>query len=149
MAFGTASAAWSFVLCSAEVLGDSAGKLRLVEHRTGEGVSIQVFDGNQPVFVELSPDSNLLLNQPSGKTVVIFPTLSRDSGNLQLTGAETNGLQFSETYRTVAPDLIERTVSVTARADQRYFLDFGWSIPGTGEFYSFLGPESVSKNCSE
>jgi len=50
-----------------------------------------------------------------------------------------------ETYRNVTPDLIERTVTVTAASDQRYYLDFGWKAPEAGEFYSFLGPEGATK----
>ncbi len=57
-------------------------------------------------------------------------------------------LELTESYRSITPDLIERTVTVTASSDQRYYIDFGWKANPRGPFYSFLGEEPQSRKYS-
>ena len=121
------------------------GTLRFVEHRSPAGVSARILDGERPVFKGIAKDSGLLVVQPTGRAAVSYPESKWQDGRLTLTGGNTNGLSFSESFRIVAPDLIERTVTVTANSDQRYFLDLGWSVAVEGGFYSFIGKEEATK----
>jgi len=121
------------------------GTLRFVERRLPSGVSARILDGDQPVFEGITKDSSLLLVQPAGRSMISYPEAKRQDGKLILTGANTNGLVFTESFRTIAPDLIERTVTVTATSDQRYYLDLGWSVAVAGGFYSFIGKEEATK----
>ena len=123
-----------------------AGTLRIVSYRSPAGVSARIMDRDQPVFESIGQDTALLLIQPTGRSAVSYQEFKWQDGQLSLTGANTNGLSVSETYRSIAPDLIERTVSVTAATDQRYYLDLGWSVRVEGDFYSFIGKEAATKN---
>ncbi|MFO1500422.1 MAG: hypothetical protein U1G07_18915 [Verrucomicrobiota bacterium] len=123
-----------------------AGTLRVASYRAPAGVSARIFDRDQPVFEGIGQQTALLLIQPTGRSAVRYRESKWQDGQLFLTGANTNGLSVSETYRLMAPDLIERTVSVTAAADQRYYLDLGWSVAVEGDFYSFIGKETATKN---
>lgn len=121
------------------------GTLRFVEHRSPAGVSARILDAERPVFEGVTRDASLLLVQPAGRSAISYPESKVQDGQLLLSGANTNGLAFSESFRHVGPDLIERTVVVTAASDQRYYLDLGWSVAVAGEFYSFLGQEEATK----
>jgi len=123
-----------------------SGTLRFVEHRSSAGVSARILDSERLVFEGIDRETGLFLVQPSAHSVVSYRNSNQQNGQLSLTGANTNGLSFSESYRNVAPDLIERTVTVTAMADQRYYLDLGWSVAVQGDFYSFIGMENATKN---
>ncbi len=123
-----------------------AGTLRFVEYRSTSDWSARILDGDRAVFEGLSPDADLLLVQPAGRVAVKFAEAKWDAGRLSLGGATTNSLTISETFRSVAPDLIERAVTVTAMADQRYYLDLGWSVAAKGDFYSFIGKEAATKS---
>jgi len=120
-------------------------RLRFVEHRSPAGVAVRILDGERPVFTGLAGDAALVLIQPSGRTVISHTQAKSQDGQLLLSGVTTNGLALSESFRLVTPGLIERTVTVAATADQRFYLDFGWSVAVAGEFYSFLGQEPASK----
>ena len=87
-----------------------AGTLRVVEHRSPTGVSARILDGERLVFDGLVAGGGLLLVQPAGRSVVSYRESKRENGRMSLTGGNTNGLSFSESFRQVAPDLIERTV---------------------------------------
>lgn len=123
-----------------------AGTLRFAEHQTPAGVFARILDGERPVFESIPREVGLLLVQPAGRATVRYPESTWHHGRLSLTGANTNGLRFSESYRNVSPNLIERIVTVTATADQRYYLDLGWSVAVEGGFYSFIGKEESTKN---
>ncbi len=122
-----------------------AGTLRFVEHHSPAGVSARILDGDRPVFTGIASDASLVLVQPSGRTAIGYPAAKWQDGQLTFLDAHTNGLALSETYRSIGPDLIERTVTVTATSDQRYYLDLGWSVAVPGGFYSFLGKEDATK----
>ncbi len=119
--------------------------LHVVEHRSPAGVSARILDGDRAVFGGISKDASLLLFQPTGSMAIRHKESALQDGRLSLTGATTSGLSFLESFRSVAPDLIERTVTVTATADQRYYLDMGWSVAVEGGFFSFIGKEEATK----
>ena len=122
------------------------GTLRFVEHRSPAGVSARILDGERPIFEGITRDTSLLLVQPTGRCAISYPESKWQDGRLTLLGADTNGLAFSESFRRVTSDLIERTVTVTATTDQRYFLDMGWAVAVEGGFYSFIGKEEATKS---
>ncbi len=122
------------------------GTLRFVEHRSSAGVSARILDGERPIFEGITRDASLLLVQPTGRFAINYPESKWQDGKLTLLGANTNGLAFSESFRIVTSDLIERSVTVTATTDQRYFLDLGWAVVVDGGFYSFLGKEETTKS---
>ena len=84
--------------------------------------------------------------QPSHATVVRFEAKTEIGGVLTLNKGKAIGLEISDSYRTITPGLIERTVTLKAESDQRYFIDFGWNVVKKGSFYSFMGEENSTVN---
>ena len=135
---------FSFILCLV-IYSDAVAGIRPVVLSSSDGVSIQIKDGEQIVFSSLKNGAGLLAVQPTGSTEVRYRKVVENNGILSLSGGRAVGLEISESYRTITPELIERTVTVSATSDQRYFLDFGWKAMPEGDFYSFLGEEKTSK----
>ena len=108
-----------------------------------------ICDGMTPVFTgrNTTPPLALIHATASGaaRVPIAFETFQDESGSLILTGAQVGGLQIQDSYRNVATNLIERTVTVTAEADTRYYLNFGWHVAVDGSFHSFTGEETQSK----
>ncbi|HBL77454.1 MAG: hypothetical protein A2W90_10620 [Bacteroidetes bacterium GWF2_42_66] len=123
--------------------------IRPIVHSSSKGLYVQIEDDNHPIFISLQNDgAGLLLTQPGGTTEVWYEGSNKDGENLNLIGGHATGLEISESYRIITCGLIERTVTVTAKSDQRYYLDFGWKTKQAGEFYSFMGEEKTSKKYS-
>ena len=122
-----------------------------VHGETGEKHAM-IYDGKTPVFTgqDAIPPLSLIHATASGTSRVplTFETSKDKNGSLTLTGAHGGGLQIQEAYRNLAPNLIERTVTITARADTRYYLDFGWHVAVEGSFHSFTGEETQSASYS-
>ena len=108
-----------------------------------------ICDGRTPVFTgrDATPPLTLIRATASGMSRVplAFETTNDSNGRLILSGAHVDGLQIQDSYRNLAPNLIERTVTVTAKADTRYYLDFGWHVAVEGSFHSFTSEETQSK----
>ncbi|MBX7256616.1 MAG: hypothetical protein K1Y02_09665 [Candidatus Hydrogenedentes bacterium] len=104
------------------------------------GVSVSVYDGEQTVFTPF--DSGLRVAQPTGTTDVLFRDFTEENGTLTSSEGTANGLTLTQTFRVLSPVLIERTVTVTTTADERYYLDLGWKCAVDGGFFSFMGPET-------
>lgn len=127
----------------------ACANIRPVVHSSSKGLCVQIKDDNHPVFSSLQNDgAGLLVTQPNGTTEVWYEETHENGENLNLIGGRADGLEISESYRMITCGLIERTVTVTAKSDQRYYLDFGWKTMQTGEFYSFTGEEKISKKFS-
>ncbi len=131
------------------------GKIRLDEKglhpvivSTPKGYHVRIHDGDITVFSSLKGDAGLLLVQPSGTTPIGFKGKSDKKGIVSLYGGKSGGLEISETYNFVTPSLIERTVTVKASSDQRYFLNLGWKAAHPGSFYSFTGEEKSTVSYS-
>ena len=131
-----------FVLCGF----DSAAyaDIRPVVLSTTEGLSIRIQDNGEVIFCPVKEKAGLMVVQPSHITGVSFKVRSENGSVLELSGGRATGLQISESYRIITPELIERIVTVKAESDQRYYLDFGWKVQKPGTFYSFLGEEKSS-----
>ena len=124
-----------------------AGIIPVVRSSAG-GLYVQITDDGQLVFSSLNNNSGLLIFQPSGVTEVSYHSKEESVGILSLSGGKANGLNISESYRTIMPGLIERVVKIKAESDQRYYIDFGWKAVKDGEFYSFLKEEKASNKYS-
>lgn len=109
-----------------------------------EGYHVEIKDGDLTVFSSLEDNAGLLLVQPAGTAPLVFKGKSKQQGNISLYGGKSGGLEISETYTSVTPFLIERTVTVKAFSDQRYYLNLGWKAAHPGNFYSFTGEEKSS-----
>jgi hypothetical protein len=119
--------------------------IRAVTVKSSHGISTRIQDGDKLIFSSLSNNAAIIVTQPAGKTNVLYKKKTEENGILSLSIGEATGLQLSESWCSVTPELIERTVTVNATSDQRYFLDFGWKADQKGVFYSFLGEEVQSK----
>lgn len=111
---------------------------------SNKGIWVQIKDSDRVIFSSIKNDVCLLVIQPTGTTEVRYKEQALDRGILKLNGGISTGLEISESYRTITSGLIERIVTVTAKSDQRYYLDFGWKSMQPGEFYSFTGEEKKS-----
>ena len=104
---------------------------------------IRIQDEEKVIFSPVN-DVQCLIMQTSGITGIKYTDQTENDGVLNLSGGAANGLQISESYRVITPELIERTVTVKAESDQRYYLDFGWKTVQQGDYYSFSGEEKSS-----
>ena len=123
-------------------------EIRPTVFRSGGKAWIQITDDKAIVFSPLVDHSGLQITVPGGSAAITYPLVENQDGVLHLQGGRHNGLTLAETWRSVTPDLLERTVTVTAAADQRYYLDFGWQTSEHGSYFSFLGEETTSKKYS-
>ncbi len=127
---------------------DVKAELRVEAISSPAGTTAQIFDGTAPIFEAVEPNAGLIVVQPMGQTLVSFQTNDDSNGKLTFRGGQAPGLVIEQSFRSICPGLIERTVAVTAEADHRYFLDLGWKSVGTGPFYSFIGEEPKTKSYS-
>jgi hypothetical protein len=119
-----------------------------VPEKLPDGYRIQITDGQKVVFSGLNRNAAITVKQPGGTTSVLYRKKTEENGILSLSNGHAIDLHLTESYRSITPDLIERTVTVTASSDQRYCIDFGWKVNQSGVFYSFLGEEPQSKKYS-
>ncbi len=101
-----------------------------------------------PVFSPLVGSGGLEVFQPGGQAMVTYTNVVTENGIITLKSGAVSGLSFTETFRSIQTDLIERVVKVTADSDQRYYLDLGWNAANAGDFYSFAGLETKTKTYS-
>lgn len=115
-------------------------------------VVVDILDGEGPVFTGAGDSAPLVLVRAAAdgavRVPVVFEGSKGDSSDITFFGAEDAGLRVQDHYRNLAPNLIERTVTVTADADARYYLDFGWHVAVDGSFHSFTGEEPQSASYS-
>ncbi|NUN98000.1 MAG: hypothetical protein HUU16_17695 [Candidatus Omnitrophica bacterium] len=131
------------------VAGASRGMaLEPVTLSSPEGVAVRVMDGTRTVFAPIAGDASLWVYHPTGAASVTYTEARTEGRTLKLSGGEAVGIRLSESFRPVCAGLIERCVTVTASADQRYFLDLGWRVAAAGDFYSFTGRETENRRYS-
>ena len=118
--------------------------IRPVIQSSPGGLSVRIMDDEEMVFNQMDNKPGLKVVQPSQTTSIRFKAKTEIGGVITLKEGHATGLQISESYRTITPGLIERTVTVKAESDQRYYVDFGWKSMKNGTFYSFLGEEKSS-----
>jgi len=137
-------------LMAATALGDM--QARPVSGKGGNWVEIvdggKVVDGGKIVLQPGATEAALVVVQPQGRTDIRYAKAEQKEGGLELTGGAATGLVLKETWRRLNPGLQERTVTVTATADGRYYLDMAWRVNGKGKYYTFLGEEPAAKTYS-
>jgi len=131
-------------LLSVFVSFNATAGIRPVIQSSSKGIHVQIKDGEQIVFSSLQNGACLVVTQPTTTTEIRHRENHTDAESLNLTGGYAPGLEISESFTLVTPVLIERTVTVKAKSDQRYFLNLGWKTMQEGTFYSFLGEEKSS-----
>lgn len=111
-------------------------------------LDVVIRDGETPVLTDLTENTLVLVRAtPSGPVRAPVGTRrmpSADAGVATQQNLDADGLTLADAYRSLAPNLIERTVTVTAESDARYYLDFGWKVTVEGSFHSFTGEEAQS-----
>lgn len=119
--------------------------LEAVLEETPSGCAVRIIDGSSVIFLPVGGEADLFIHQPQGSSPVSFKEHRKAARDLSLLEGDADGLRFSESYRTLSADLIERSVTVTATSDQRYYLDFGWRPQPGGKFFSFTGEEPETR----
>ena len=133
------------LIIAAIVPSPTMADLQAVAVPLPQGVHVEIHDGKETVFTPINRQASLLVIQPAQTTGIVYKETTTRDGVLRPSGGSVPGLDISETYRNLTPDLIERTVTVTAKTDQRFYLDFGWKDALGGDFYSFLQQEKGNK----
>jgi hypothetical protein len=117
-----------------------------------QGWTAAIHDGDRAVFDRGNETSSLRITVATKDgpiaSAIGFKEHRDIDGGTTFSGGEALSLTIDETYRALAPSLIERVVTVTADTDVRYFLDFGWNVNVDGDFYSFTGKEAASATYS-
>ena len=105
-------------------------------------------NGETPIFTGAGNTSPLTLVRATAagpvRMPVVFELALRDNDDQTLSGTVPEGLGIKDHYINLTPNLIQRTVTVTAESDARYYLDFGWHVAVEGSFHSFTGEEPQS-----
>ena len=138
----------TFVLVQFAAVCNIEAELHVESQSSPAGSTAVVVDGKATVFDVVEPNAGLVVVQPVGRFQVSFKKVEGANRELTFRGGTAPGLTINQSFRTIHPQLIERTVTVTAESDQRYFLDLGWKAVGTGALYSFLGEEPKTKRYS-
>ena len=138
----------TFVLVQFAAVCNIEAELHVEPRSSPAGSTAVVVDGKATVFDVVEPNAGLVVVQPVGRFQVSFKKVEGANRELTFRGGTAPGLTINQSFRTIHPQLIERTVTVTAESDQRYFLDLGWKAVGTGALYSFLGEEPKTKRYS-
>ncbi len=108
----------------------------------GQGSYMQIVDNDLTVFSAAGRPPGLKVVQPGDSSIVVYRHKENKNGTCSLSGGHAPGLMISETVRVITPQLLERTVTVKAETDQRYYMDFGWTTPPGGTYYSFTAAEA-------
>lgn len=121
------------------------GELRPVPIRLETGIAIRVEDKDATALAPIPSNGYFMVFQPDTQTQVVYSASQENEGFLSLSGGRAVGLSFSESFKNLTPDLLERVVTVTADSDQRYYIDFGWKTGQVGSYHSFQSIEPDTK----
>lgn len=127
----------SSVVC----FGEFAPNIKRLE----KGIAVHIQDGDKTVLIPIPGNGYFKVRQPDAETSVVYESVEKKDGGLYLAGGKSRNLAFSESIRTLAPGLLERTVTVTAESDERYYIDFGWKTGKEGTYHSFQSVEKESR----
>jgi hypothetical protein len=138
------------VLCLG--LFDARTDLHVTAVESPQGWTAAIHDGDRAVFDRGYENSPLRITVATKEgpmaSAIGFKEHRENNAGTTFSGGEAPSLTIDEWYRSLAPNLIERVITVTAHADGRYFLDFGWHMNVDGDFYSFTGKEAASATYS-
>jgi hypothetical protein len=128
--------------------GTAAAALQPQAVKGATGAWVELSNGDKTVLQPGDPDAALVVVQPRGRTAVRYGAAEQKGDALALAGGTAPGLTLAESWRQLNPGLVERTVTVTANADGRYYLDMPWRVSGKGKCYTFVGEEAEAKTFS-
>ncbi len=111
-------------------------------------IAVHIHDGDRAVLAPNSENGYFMVYQPDAETSVAYNSVEETDERLILSGGISRNLQFSESFKTLTPGLLERTVTVTADSDERYYVDFGWKTGKEGTYHSFQSVENESQSYS-
>jgi len=130
------------------LLANAAAALELKFGEPDGRPAAEFWDGEQRILSPIASGVSFTLHQPGGSNEVAFSTVAKTPDGATLTGAEVSGLRFTETWKRRAAGLWERSITVEAMADGRYFLDMSWTTASGGTFHTFLAEEREAKSYS-
>lgn len=111
-----------------------------------------IFGNNQQVFTQASEHGGLSVTWATAEGAqtakVRFPRFDQDDSGVRLMDANVGALTIDEAYKRIGPNLLERIVRISAAADTRYYMDFGWHVDVDGSFHSFTEKETSSASYS-
>lgn len=117
-----------------------------ITYLPGKGLSLSD-DGT--LITQSSPEGGALeLLTPAGRSAIDYPDSQFSGAGFALGGAHVAGLELSEQWQRVTPWLYQRTITLAATADVRYYLDMGWHAVAAGSFHTFEAEETASKRYS-
>jgi hypothetical protein len=111
------------------------------------GAVVALHDDGAPIFGAVD-GAALTVIHPQGRSAIAYPKHSATDDAISLDGGSAPGLELSESWRRVTPTLWERTITVTAHADARYYLDLAWKAAPEGALYTFEAEETARKRYS-
>jgi hypothetical protein len=131
--------------CAADL---NAAQLDIKTVSNNYGTSIEIVEDGNTIFRPTEANSALTIVQPQGKTSISYALNDKEANSFNFTGGVAPGLELSETWKRITPSLWERTVSVKALADGRYYLDMSWKTSPNGDYYSYIKKETESTTYS-
>lgn len=126
----------------------STADLNVAVVTNSDGASIAIGEGERTIFRPIEDNAAFVVVQPNGRNSVKYPHCEENDDKIQLSGGVAPGLELAESWRRITPTLWERTISVKAIADGRYYLDMGWQTPLDGRYYSYIREETASTTYS-
>ncbi len=130
------------------IAGTAVASLQPQAANSAGGAWVQLVDDGKTVLQPGEADAALVVVQPQGRTAVRYANAEQKAERLEMGGGNAPGLSLSESWRQLNPGLVERTVTVTANADGRYYLDMAWRGSSGGKCHTFLGEEPEAKTYS-
>lgn len=130
------------------LLGMNAADFEIKAVPNEAGFHLEIVEDERPIFLPCDTQAALSVVQPGRRIPVTYSQCERDRETLYLSGGLAPGLSLSETWKRIAPNLWQRTVTVRATADGRYYLDMAWKTPAEGDYYSYLRKETATTTFS-
>lgn len=130
------------------LFGLSAFELNVKSVTNQEAASIEIMDGELTIFSPSKPNAALIVIQPAGQTPVKYAKSEGQGDRFQLSGGSAPGLELTESWKRITPSLWERSVSVKANTDNRYYLDMAWKTLLEGKYYSYIKEETATTTYS-
>ncbi|GMU93474.1 MAG: hypothetical protein AMXMBFR4_25320 [Candidatus Hydrogenedentota bacterium] len=134
-----------FALALTSVSPSALTELRVITDNRLGLPRLSIVDGEEPVFAPIDGMS-IAVTTPSFSAGVPDSELATGQGTLTLRHTMDDVPEIVQSFRYLAPDLIERTVTVySPSADFRYYLELGWEASQDGPLVSFTGEEPATQ----
>lgn len=135
-----------FALALSSVSPSALTELRVITDNHLNVPRLSIVDGEEPVFTPIDGMS-IAVTTPTFSAGVPDSDLAAGQATVTLRHTMDDVPEIVQSFRYLAPDLIERTVTVySPSADFRYYLELGWEASQDGPLVSFTGEEPVTQN---